>query len=100
MGHERPTRIIEIKRFQRKLNIFVGFNTKFIVGPYFFEGDDGSPFHSTELVIPELKTHRKLKRTTFQQDGAPSHVCNFVKDLLTSNFNSRVIFEGLKMNGP
>ena len=43
------------------------------------------------FVIPELKSRRKLKRTTFQQDGAPPHVCNFVKDLLTSNFNSRVI---------
>ena len=96
---ERPN-IIEIKRFNRKLNIVVGFNTKFIIGPYFFEGGGGSPVTVNEeryklmlesFVIPELKSRHKLKRTTFLQNGAPPHVCNFVKDLLTSNFNSLMI---------
>jgi len=52
------------------------------------------------FVIPELKSRRKLKRTIFQQDGTPPHVCNFVKDLLTSNFNSRVISIGFENERP
>ena len=90
---ERRTDIIEIKRFNSKLNIFVGFNKKFIIGHYFSKGmmvpryNQRREVQIESFVIPDLKSRRKLKRTTFQQDEAPPHVCNFIKDLLTSNFN-------------
>src|SRR5277367_1609163 len=43
------------------------------------------------FVLPELRRHRELRRTWFQQDGATPHTTNISIHLLQQNFPGRLI---------
>ena len=94
---------------EKSLNVFVALTGSKIIGPFFFDNDDGSTatIHGQRYsemlenyVISFMKRHRMIKKTTFQQDGAPPHVCNMVKKILTNNFGERVISKGFTNEWP
>jgi len=95
-SNENPHVKVELPRHSPSITIWVGYTQHFRIGPYFFESTvTGDNYREllTKEVIPFLKTHRKLKRTTFQQDGAPSHTAMKTIELLTkkSHFEKRVL---------
>jgi len=77
-----------------KVTVWAGFNAKFLLPPYFFETTiNGDKYLEmlTNHVVPSLTRKRYLSRTTFQQDGAPPHIKNNVKQFLTSKFGNKII---------
>ena len=73
-----------------KLTVWIGFTANFIIPPFFFESTVTGESYRDMLVthcIPFLKQKRKLSKTIFMQDGAPPHVSNVSKEVLTRNFH-------------
>lgn len=79
-----------------KITVWIGFTSKFVVTPFFFEQGETIRKENylqmlKEHVVPFLKEHRKFSRTIFMQDGAPPHTANIVKDYLRHEFGDRLI---------
>ena len=95
-SHDNPRCHAEKPIHSPKLCVWIGFSGKNILPPYFFESGtiDGDAYlHMLQThVTPILKTHRRCSTTTFQQDGAPPHIKNNVKEFLENTFTTdRVI---------
>jgi transposase len=91
---ENPHAFVTKKLYPEHVTVWCGFTTKFVIGPYFFDGTVNAERYLTMLrdfVIPELKRHRALRKVTFQQDGASPHVAAAVKDFLSANFGTQKI---------
>ena len=108
-GLEKPKEIYEKPIMEKKLNVFLAFNGSKIFGPFFFEDETGSTVTINgerysnmlnDFLIPALKRHRMASRTTYQQDGAPPHVCRLAKDVISNAFGDKVISKGFTNEWP
>lgn len=91
---EKPNVLVEKSLHPAQLHVWMGFSGKVKLEPYFFRGNVTAISYNEMLqthCIPQLKQARKLSSTTFQQDGAPPHIGNIVKETLRNSFGSRVI---------
>lgn len=85
------------------LTVWMGFNCKFGLTPFFFEGTVNAIRYKEMLenhVIPGLKQKHAFKRTIFHQDGAPPHRSLVVRDFLNKQFPGRVIGLGFDITWP
>lgn len=65
-----------------------------VIGPFFCTGTvNGERYREllTNFVRSELKKKKKLRRTWFQQDGAPCHTAKETMTVLKSMFGNRLI---------
>ena len=91
---ENPNVILQQPLHSPKVTVWAGFNSSFLLEPYFFE--EGSATVSVNAdrycellnqhVVPQLKAKRALSRTIFQQDGAAPHTARLTKKLLQRYF--------------
>jgi hypothetical protein len=106
---ENPHAIIQQGLHDKKLTVWVGFTSSFLLGPYFFLDDDLAAVGQLQtvsvnalrylemldsVVIPDLDYRQELDRTTFQQDGARPHIQRDVRQYLQDYFGSRIISQG------
>jgi hypothetical protein len=80
--------------YPEKVTVWIGFTANFILKPFFFEATVSKESYLDMLkehVVPQLKAHHQCSRVVFQQDGAPPHVANVVKEFLSSTFGHRII---------
>lgn len=99
-----PHTIIQKQVRSKSLSVWVGFTSNFLIGPFFFDSTVTSQSYLSmleEYVIPTLKRKRKLKKTIFQQDGAPPHVATKVKNFLSKTFSEdRIISRQFPFSWP
>ena len=85
-----PTKVLLEKPIHpQKVLVWCGFNSKFIVDPFFVDGTLNSAKYLHLLqnhVEPFLRRKRCVTRTIFQQDGAPPHIEKSVKEYLAHLF--------------
>jgi hypothetical protein len=91
--HERP-------HHSTKFTVWCAISSNGVIGPYFFENDDGravtvtsAPYvHMLEnFLIPELHRFPVYENTHFQQDGATSHTARVTMNLLKDLFLNLLI---------
>lgn len=100
---DNPHVAVEKTHFPSHVTVWCGFTSKFIVGPFFFEGNvTGQKYLAMlqDFLIPALKRHRALHNVTFQQDGAAPHVTAIVKEFLSETFGTRIISRGFPQFWP
>ncbi|UYV61976.1 hypothetical protein LAZ67_1007240 [Cordylochernes scorpioides] len=101
---ENPRIFTEMPLHQRRVIVWCGFTSSFIIGPFFFEEINGRTFKTVsvtgeryvqllrEKVIPILQDRQALSEITFMQDGGPPHISRGAKQLLKDTFGEdRVI---------
>ncbi|UYV65386.1 hypothetical protein LAZ67_3004168 [Cordylochernes scorpioides] len=101
---ENPRIFTEMPLHQRRVIVWCGFTSSFIIGPFFFEEINGRTFKTAsvtgeryvqllrEKVIPILQDRQALSEITFMQDGEPPHISRGGKQLLKDTFGEdRVI---------
>lgn len=91
--HEKPLH-------SEKVTVWCAMSSRAIVGPYFFEDDNGrtvtvnSERYADMLAtfgLPGIDRYDPDGETLFQQDGATSHTANVSMDLLRLAFPGRLI---------
>ncbi|NSX83578.1 hypothetical protein GOM44_04430 [Wolbachia endosymbiont of Atemnus politus] len=100
---ENPLATHSVPLQPAKVTVWCGFTASFILGPFFYEeiGRSG-PVTCTitgkryenllrNQVIPALQQRACVGSIIFMQDGAPPHIFNPVKQLLTMHFGTRII---------
>ena len=101
---EKPAACGVKEQYPKKVCVWLGITTSFIIGPYFFDGTVNQTTYQDmlqKLVIPELKRRRKYSNVIFQQDGATCHTSREVKDFLRHHFGeNRVISRGFPFKWP
>uniref|UniRef100_A0AC35U137 Transposable element Tc3 transposase n=1 Tax=Rhabditophanes sp. KR3021 TaxID=114890 RepID=A0AC35U137_9BILA len=83
--------------------VWAGLTKKGLIGPYFFEGNVKGVNYLEMLkkyLVPELESRGILNSTTSQQDGAPPHFANIVKNFLNSQFPGKWIGRGSQTPWP
>ena len=97
-AQENPNNITEIPRVSPKVNVWVAFSSKKIIGPFFFPNDTVTAADYLEMLqsffVPELKRRRCFSSAFFQQDGAPPHWGRNVREFFNANFKDRWIGRG------
>ncbi|GFW37710.1 uncharacterized protein TNCV_4629151 [Trichonephila clavipes] len=101
---DNPHSTLEVPLHSRKVTVWCGFSTSFILGPYFFEDlSAGGPVTCSIIgqryasllrnkIIPDLPARQCLSRIIFMQEIAPPHIICCVKDVLKHHFTEeRVI---------
>lgn len=98
-GTQNPHETVERPTKPPKLNVWCGLFSGGVIGPYFFENDEGQTVTTTgpryqsmieECLWPELEDV-DVDNTWFQQDGASSHSTPENIALLRTKFPGRVI---------
>ena len=89
---------------QQKVLVWCGFCSRFAVDPFFFNDTlTGVEYLSMlkEYVEPFLRRKGCIATITFQQDGAPPHINNEVKQYLQQRFSGgRVLSRHFEFNWP
>lgn len=107
-SRENPHRVRERPLHPKQINMWMGFTSTFMIGPYFYgeydEEGELKPFNVnsqsylrmiTDYVVPALQQHGFLGRAIIQQDGAPAHTAGIVREYLENQFGpERVISLG------
>ena len=100
-GTSPPDEVYEIPLHSPKSTAFVAMSSKGLVGPFWFESQDGE----TETVnkeryvdvlrqfLTELRARQgvNLRQSSFQQDGATPHTSNLALTFLRDVFGDRLI---------
>lgn len=79
----------------QKVNVWIGMMDHHIIGPYFYDHNVNSHNYLAMLqnfVLPKLANIGMP--SFFQQDGAPPHFANIVKDWLNVNFEGKWLGRG------
>lgn len=96
---ENPQLFEEQPLYDQKITVWCGICSKTIIGPYFFEDDDGATVTVngqryramiTDYVMPIVR-RKRLTTYYFQQDGATCHSAAATIDLLRPLFPGRII---------
>ena len=100
-----PTSVLMEKPLHsKKVLVWCGFCSRFAVDPFFFNGTlTGVEYLSMLKEHVELFFRRKrcITTITFQQDGAPPHINNEVKQYLQQRFSGgRVLSRHFEFNWP
>jgi hypothetical protein len=86
--------IFEKPLYSPKVTVWAAFNHRFLLEPYFFDGNVTADSYCTMIhshAIPLLKKRRCFSITFYQQHGAPAHTSNMAMDLLKEQFGSHLI---------
>jgi hypothetical protein len=84
-----PHVIIEQELNVPRVIVWGGIWSNGVVGPYFFEGNVTSENYLQMLknnIIPELEEHSNFQTMIWQQDGAPAHYGQVVRNYLDDTF--------------
>ena len=98
-----PNTKFELPLASPKVTVWCGFNNRFLLKPYFFDGNVTSNAYCDLIlnhVIPQLKLKRCFSKTIYQQDGAPAHTSNQTLALLHKKFPGRLISKKCGMIWP
>ncbi len=85
-----PHVIIEQELNVPRVVVWGGIWSNGVVGPYFFEGNVTSESYLQMLknnIIPELEEHSNFQTMIWQQDGAPAHYGQVVRNYLDDTFS-------------
>lgn len=92
--HERPLH-------SPKVTVWCAVSSIFVIGPYFFEDDNGTTVTVTseryrqmftEFFLPELRRKRiPIRQVWFQQDGATAHTARNSMEAIRAVFRGRII---------
>ena len=105
-GLENPHVIYEKPIYPPKLTVWCGLWANDIIGPYFFENDDGATVTVNsghyrnmlrEFLWPKLN-EMDVNQLWFQQDGSISHTSLETIVLLRSKFDDRIISRNGEVN--
>ncbi|GFT92195.1 transposase [Trichonephila clavipes] len=103
-----PQVFVETPLHPEKLTVWCALSAGGIIGPYFFENDEGHNVTVngdryrvmiTNFFIPELNNH-DVQELWFQQDGATCHTARATIDLLKDIFGKRPISRFGPVNWP
>lgn len=106
---ENPNESLEEALNSPKVTVWAGFNSRFILPPYFFEENGTTVTIDSERyckmlvehLIPLLKARHAFSTTILQQDGATPHTARITKHLLQLHFGSdRIISRGFRIDWP
>jgi len=84
-----PHLIIEQEIHVPQVIVWGGIWSNGVVGPFFFEGNVTSEKYFRMLndsIIPQLEAHSDFRTMIWQQDGAPPHYGQIVRDYLDDTF--------------
>ena len=107
-GSENPNIIIEKLLYPQLVTVWCGFWAGRIIGPYFFENEDGAavPVHGlryrtmiNEFLWSELED-MDVEDDYFQQDGATCHTSGETIDLFRGKFPDQMISRKGDYNWP
>ena len=96
---ENPRNIHEKPLHAQKVTVWCGIMNSRIIGPYFFEDDNGVTTTVSgenyrkmlqEYLLPHLE-HLGLSNLWFQQDGATPHTARLTMEILREAFSDRII---------
>lgn len=102
-GNEKPDMILNKNQNAPKITIWGGMSKDGLIGPYFFrENITGENYKNMleSFLVPYLKSHRKLRSSYFQQDGAAPHFALIVRDFLNRHFSQKWIGRGGALHWP
>jgi hypothetical protein len=88
-GHEHPHAIAEHEHDNPKINVWCGLAHDRVIGPFFLA--ERTVTSTTYLDMLELFAVPQIggNNVIFQQDGAPPHFANIVREFLDVNFPRR-----------
>ena len=93
-GYENPKAYFEKPLKADGITVWAAMFRDQLIGPYFFESTVTQVSYLSMLkdfFIPSLRKSRRLRKTYFQQDGAPPHWGLQVREFLTKTFGERWI---------
>lgn len=97
---EKPEPIPNQPLSREKLNVWCAITPTRIIGPFFFEDEDGDTTTTNQhryldmlkkYYLPNLRRHGEQHKITFMQDGAPPHYAVKVREWLQETLDGRVI---------
>lgn len=98
-GTENPKELREVPLHSERVTVWCGMTENEIIGPYFFEDDNGQTvtvngqrYHNlvTDFLIPKVN-EMNVANLYFQQDGATCHTTRPNMEILRQKFPGRVI---------
>lgn len=98
-GTENPKELREVPLHSERVTVWCGMTENEIIGPYFFEDDNGKTvtvngqrYHNlvTDFLIPKVN-EMNVANLYFQQDGATCHTTRPNMEILRQKFPGRVI---------
>ena len=96
---ENPKEVHERPLHTAKVTVWCGITSSRIIGPYFFEDDNGDAISVNghryrqmiqEYLLPEIRDNN-TENTFFQQDGATAHTAAATMQMLKVIFPNRLI---------
>lgn len=107
-AENNPQEVHQVAMHPAKVTVWCGFWAGGIIGPYFFENDDGVSItvngERYRSMITNFFWHEidnmDVEDMWFQQDGATSHTARATMDLLHERFGGMVISRGGDINWP
>ena len=95
IAEEQPNEFIEWQRDSPKVNVWLGLMKDKIYGPFIFAGNIVTGTNYLDMLQlflePQLQQDGILASVIYQQDGAPSHYANTMRDYLNDTFPNRWI---------
>ena len=100
--------IEELPMHPKRVTVWCGFWAGGLIGPYFFENENGIAITVNGIRYREMITNflwheiddMDVEDIWFQQDGATCHTANETMQLLQTKFNGRVISQRGDVNWP
>ncbi|KAI6661966.1 hypothetical protein LOD99_9635 [Oopsacas minuta] len=99
-GEEKSDPLDSKPLTQEKVTVWCSVGSKRIIGPYFYENNEGSRVTVNGVqyldmlksyYIPTLRRRKELGSITFQLDGAPPHIAKVFIDFLREKFDKQLI---------
>lgn len=96
---ENPQEIQEVPLHDAKVTVWCGVCAKTVIGPFFFEDDDGHTVTVNQERYRDMITNffmpiirrKRMGHYWFQQDGAPPHTSRTTIDFLKQLFPGRLM---------
>lgn len=98
---ENPKLMHERQSHSPKVTVWCAVSSTVVIGPYFFEDDNGATVTVTseryrqmfnEFFLPELRRKRiPIRQVWFQQDGATAHTARNSMETIRAVFRGRII---------
>lgn len=105
-GTENPRELHQRQLHPQKCTVWCGVTSRAIIGPYFFENEDGTAasvngeryrIMLNTFLRPAVERNREM---WFQQDGATAHTARATMELLREMFGDRIISRNSAFSWP